>query len=170
MRETPLDESLNPIWVLLSKGKSPNLWMPPTGGKDWAASLESASADLGDEELIISVGRPLARSALSRLSGRGALPSKGPSPREMTKAFAKEQLEVIATYGLWPSARSPRIAFPWGHIHMLYWLQTSGVLGGGGNRLWARILARSVLFTPVAAVIAPGIAFVVRRSHSEGTR
>ncbi len=33
MSETPLDESLNPIWVLLSRGESPNLWMPPTGGK-----------------------------------------------------------------------------------------------------------------------------------------
>jgi hypothetical protein len=169
MSETPLDESLNPIWVLLSKGESPNLWMPPTGGKEWAASLESASASLGDAELIVSVGRPLARSALSRLSGRGRLSSKGPSPTDMTDAFARERLEVIATYGLWPSARSPRIAFPWGHIHMLYWLQTSGVLGGGGNRLWARILARSVLFTPVAAAIAPGIAFVVRRSRSEVT-
>jgi len=164
MSETPLDESLNPIWVLLSKGESPNLWLPPPGGKDWAASLRSASASLGDEELIVSVGRPLARSALSRLSGRGSLSSKGPSPTEMTEAFDKERLEVVATYGLWPSARSPRIAFPWGHIHMLYWLQTSGVLGGGGNRLWARILARSVLFTPVAAAIAPGIAFVVRRT------
>jgi len=52
---------------------------------------------------------------------------------------------------------------------MLYWLQTSGVLGGGGNRLWARILARSVLFTPVAAALAPGIAFVVHRSGSGDT-
>jgi len=170
MSETPLDESLNPIWVLLSKGESPNLWQPPLGGKDWVGSLKSAAATLDDEELIVSVGRPLARSALSRLSGRGGLSSKGPSPTEMTAAFERERLEVVATYGLWPSARSPRIAFPWGHIHMLYWLQTSGVLGGGGNRLWARILARSVLFTPVAAAIAPGIAFVVRRSPSEDTR
>jgi hypothetical protein len=165
MSETPLDESLNPIWVLLAKGESPNLWLPPPGGKDWASSLRSASASLGNEELIVSVGRPLARSALSRLSGRGGLPGKGPSPTEMTEAFEEERLEVVATYGLWPSARSPRIAFPWGHIHMLYWLQTSGVLGGGGNRLWARILARSVLFTPVAAAIAPGIAFIVRRTQ-----
>ena len=163
MSEAPLDESLNPIWVLLSRGESPNLWMPPPGGKDWAGSLRSASAALGDDELIVSVGRPLARSALARLSGRGASSGKGPSPAEVREAFGKESLEVVETYGLWPSARSPRIAFPWGHIHMLYWLQTSGVLGGGGNRLWARILARSVLFTPVAAALAPGIAFVVRR-------
>jgi hypothetical protein len=87
----------------------------------------------------------------------------------MKEAFGKENLEVVARYGLWPSARSPRIAFPWGHIHMLYWLQTSGVLGGGGNRLWARILARSILFTPVAAALAPGIAFVVRRSSGGDT-
>jgi len=107
---------------------------------------------------------------LSRLSGRGGLSSKGPRPAEMTEALEKEGLEVVATYGLWPSARSPRIAFPWGHIHMLYWLQTSGVLGGGGNRLWARILARSVLFTPVAAAIAPGIAFVVRRTGTGDAR
>ena len=170
MSETPLDESLNPIWVLLAKGESPNLWLAPPGGKDWASSLRSASASLGNEELIVSVGRPLARSALSRLSGRGGLSSKGPSPAEMTEALEKEGLEVVATYGLWPSARSPRIAFPWGHIHMLYWLQTSGVLGGGGNKLWARILARSVLFTPVAAAIAPGIAFVVRRTGTGEAR
>lgn len=169
MSEAPLKESLNPIWVLLSRGESPNLWMPPPGGKDWAGSLQSASASLGDDELIVSVGRPLARSALARLSGRGASSGKGPGPAEMKEAFAKENLEVVASYGLWPSARSPRIAFPWGHIHMFYWLQTSGVLGGGGNRLWARMLARSILFTPVAAALAPGIAFVVRRSGDGGT-
>jgi hypothetical protein len=169
MSETPLDEALNPIWVLLSRGESPNLWMPPPGGKEWAGSLQSASAALGDDELIVSVSRPLARSTLARLSGGKASSGKGPGPAEMREAFGNESLEVIATYGLWPSARSPRIAFPWGHLHMLYWLQTSGVLGGGGNRLWARILARSVLFTPVAAALAPGIAFVVRRSDSGGT-
>ncbi len=170
MSDRPLDESLNPIWVLLSKGESPNLWMPPPGGKDWASSLRSATAALGDGELIVSVGRPLARSALSRISGRGGLSSKGPSPSEVTEAFEKEGLEISASFGLWPSARSPRIAFPWGHIHMLYWLQTSGVLGGGGNRLWARMLARSVLFTPLAVAISPGIAFVVHRSEAGADR
>ena len=104
MSDRPLDESLNPIWVLLSKGESPNLWMPPPGGKDWASSLRSATAALGDGELIVSVGRPLARSALSRISGRGGLSSKGPSPSEVTEAFEKEGLEISASFGLWPSA------------------------------------------------------------------
>lgn len=163
MTEAPLDESLNPIWTLLSRGGPPNLWMRPTGDEAWEPSLAAAAASVDDGELIVSVARPLARSVLARITGRGALSTKGPGPGEIEAALDRHGLEMVATYDLWPSARSPRIAFPRGRFHMLYWLQTSGVLGGGGNRLWARAMARSVAFTPVAAVLSPGIAYVVRR-------
>jgi hypothetical protein len=162
--EAPLDEALNPIWVLLARGGSPNLWMRPTAREAWEPSLAAAAGSVEDGELIVSVGRPLARSVLARLSGRGATSAKGPGPAEVEAALEQHGLEVVSTYELWPSARSPRIAFPRGSFHMLYWLQTSGVLGGGGDRLWARVLARSVAFTPVAAVLSPGIAYVVRRA------
>ena len=163
MSEAPLDEALNPIWVLLSRGGPPNLWMRPTGGEAWEPSLADAARSLGEGELIVSVARPLARSVLARVTGRGALSTKGPGPGEIEAAIVVQGLEVVASYDLWPSARSPRVAFPRGRFHMLYWLQTSGVLGGGGNRLWARALARSVVFTPAAAILSPGIAYVVRR-------
>jgi hypothetical protein len=137
--------------------------MRPTGDEAWEPSLAAAAASVDDGELIVSVARPLARSVLARITGRGALSTKGPGPGEIEAALNWHGLEMVATYDLWPSARSPRIAFPRGRFHMLYWLQTSGVLGGGGNRLWARAMARSVAFTPVAAVLSPGIAYVVRR-------
>jgi hypothetical protein len=169
MSETPLDEALNPIWVLLSRGSTPNLWMRPTGRADWEASLATAAGVMDDGELIVSVARPLARSVLARISGRGGLSTKGPGPGDIEEALERHGLEIVASYDLWPSSRSPRIAFPRGRIHMLYWLQTSGVLGGGGNRLWARVMARSVAFTPVAAVLSPGIAYVVRRTSGSTT-
>jgi hypothetical protein len=166
MSEAPLDETLNPIWVLLSRGGPPILWMRPSGGEAWEPSLAEAAASIGDGELIVSVARPLARSALARISGRAPLSTKGPGPGEIEAAIEQQGLEVVASYDLWPSARSPRVAFPRGRLHMLFWLQTSGVLGGGGNRLWARIMARSVAFTPVAAILSPGIAYVVRRASA----
>jgi hypothetical protein len=165
MSEAPLDEALNPIWVLLSSGGRPNLWMRPAGGADWEPSLAAAATSIEDGELIVSVARPLARSVLARISGRGGLSTKGPGPGDIEAALERRGLEVVASYDLWPSSRSPRIAFPRGRFHMLFWLQTSGVLGGGGNRLWARVMARSVAFTPVAAVLSPGIAYVVRRAQ-----
>lgn len=165
MTDVPLDESHNPIWVLLSAGGSPNLWMRPTGGESWEPSLVQAAEQVGDGDLIISVARPLARSVLARVTGRGALSTKGPGPAEIEAALGRAGLAVVATYDLWPSARSPRVAFPRSRLHMLYWLQTSGVLGGGGNRLWARALARSIVFTPAAAVLSPGVAYVVRRAQ-----
>jgi hypothetical protein len=169
MTDAPLDESLNPIWVLLSRGGMPNLWMRPTGGETWEPSLAQAADEVGDGELIVSVARPLARSVLARATGRGGLSTKGPGPAEIEAALDRAGLEVVASYDLWPSARSPRVAFPRSRMHMLFWLQTSGVLGGGGNRLWARALARSVVFTPAAAVLAPGVAYVVRRPQSAKT-
>jgi hypothetical protein len=169
MSEAPLDEALNPIWVLLSRGGPPNLWMRPMGGADWEPSLAAAGSSIEDGELIVSVSRPLARSVLARISGRGGLSAKGPGPSDIEAALERQGLEVVASYDLWPSARSPRIAFPRGRFHMLFWLQTSGVLGGGGNRLWARVMARSVAFTPVAAVLSPGIAYVVRRAPGPAT-
>jgi hypothetical protein len=169
MTDAPLDESLNPIWVLLSRGGMPNLWMRPTGGEAWETSLVQAADEVGDGELIVSVARPLARSLLARATGRGGLSTKGPGPAEIEDALERAGLDVVASYVLWPSARSPRVAFPRSRMHMLFWLQTSGVLGGGGNRLWARALARSVVFTPAAAVLSPGVAYVVRRTRREET-
>jgi hypothetical protein len=167
--ETPLDESLNPIWVLLAKGGEPKLWISPPGGRSWRESLHEASVQLADGgDLIVSVPRPMARSALARLAGRGGLSSRGPKPKTVIEALEEEKIEVVASYGLWPSARSPRVAFPWGRLNILLWLQTSGVLGGGGNRLWARIRARSILFTPLAAVLTPGLALVTRRTPDGG--
>jgi hypothetical protein len=168
MTDAPLDESLNPIWVLLSRGGVPNLWMRPAGGEAWEPSLIRATEAIGDGELIVSVARPLARSVLARVTGRGALSTKGPGPTEIEAALERAGVKVVASYDIWPSARSPRVAFPRSRFHMLFWLQTSGVLGGGGNRLWARALARSVVFTPAAAVLSPGVAYVVRRE--EGTQ
>lgn len=157
-------EADNPIWALLGFGEdsATRLWIVPAR-KPWQESLDAAISDVGpDERLIVSVPRPFARRVLSLLSGRGRGSGTGPSPDDVKGALTVRGMVVEATYGLWPSARSPRLAFPRSRLRMLLWAQRSGVLGGGGNRLWARALARSILFTPVAPVILPGLAFVAR--------
>lgn len=160
-----LSEADNPIWALLGYdgGKTTGLWMVPAQ-RPWRESLETALAGLAPgQSLVVAVPRPFGRSALARLSGRGSDRRKGPSPGGVAAVLEEHGMDVASTFGLWPSARSPRIAFPRSRFHVLRWLQTAGVLGGGGNRLWARVLARSPLFTPVVPLVLPGVAMVTRR-------
>ena len=163
---------LSPIWRMLVPGQSASgdsatpLVVALSGlEQPWAAALSerlNGSRGPGGTAIIV-LDRPWSGALLSLLAhGRWRM-TRAPSLRRVRRELQERAgAELLATYVLWPSARTPRIAFPRGKRRLVTWAQRSGVLGGGGNRLWARRLARSMFFTPIAALLAPGLALVVR--------
>ena len=164
---------LSPIWRMLAPSESgdhagepvdPTVVALPEPDRSWVSVLEeglSKTREAGGAAIIV-LDRPRSRALLSLLAhGRWRM-MRAPSLRKVRESVQGFGAEIQATYVLWPSARTPRIVFPTGKRRLVTWAQRSGVLGGGGNRLWARRAARSLLFTPFAALMAPGIAFVVR--------
>jgi hypothetical protein len=163
---------LSPVWRMLALSathggvamRAPVVRALPVPDQPWRDSivdgLEEAAAT--GATLIIPVERPWARAILTLLAHRRWRLVKTPSATEIKRELDRLGASVVATYSLWPSARTPRIAFPKGKTRLLTWAQRSGVLGGGGNRLWARVAARSPLFTPFAIMMSPGLALVVR--------
>ena len=138
--------------------------MPPPGGKDWAGSLQSASAALRDDELIVSVSRPLARSALAHPRA-GSLVCKGPGPAEV-KGSLREGEFGGRGMAPWPSARSPRIAFL-GATSTCCIGSRPPVCSEAGAQALGPDPRPVGLVHPVAAALAPGNAFVVRQSGSQ---
>ena len=169
---------LSPIWRMLVPDRSgggasatPNVLALSGRDPAWTASLEQGlkGTSGSDRTAIIVLDRPWSGALLSLLAhGRWRM-MRAPSLRSVRRELRdRAGADVIATFVLWPSARAPRIAFPRGKRRLVTWAQRSGVLGGGGNRLWARRLARSVFFTPIAALLAPGLALVVRLPERPG--
>jgi hypothetical protein len=169
MTDRTLPADLSPIWRLLAPGgkagltpASPIVRILGAEG-DWRQALHEAlgEAKVGAVSLIVVMEGRISRAVLS-LMARGRLSlKKTPRAQEVRDELAREGAAIKGTYVLWPSARAPRIAFPDGRRKVVAWAQRSGVLGGGGNRLWARVAARSPLFTPLAVAMRPGVAFVV---------
>jgi hypothetical protein len=86
----------------------------------------------------------------------------GPSPRRVQDVLRRGGLDVIGRYRMWPSSRNPRIASSGSRAAA--WMQRSGVLGGGGNRMLMRAAARSRLTTPLVASLAPRYGVVATRA------
>jgi hypothetical protein len=166
-------EDLSPVWRMLAASvpsedgaatRDPVVRALPVPDRAWQSVLAegvSAAAESGST-LIIPVERPLARAILTLLANRKWRLVKTPPVGKISHELERLGARIDSTFSLWPSARTPRIAFPKGRTRLVRWAQRSGVLGGGGNRLWARSAARSPLFTPFAMLMAPGVALVVR--------
>lgn len=171
-RDRSMAGDLSPVWRMLALSATPGgvamrapvvraLPVPDQPWRDSIADGVEEAAATGTT-LIIPVERPWARAILTLLAHRRWRLVKTPSATEIRRELDRLGASVEATYSVWPSARTPRIAFPKGKTRLLTWAQRSGVLGGGGNRLWARVAARSPLFTPFAIMMSPGLALVVR--------
>jgi hypothetical protein len=136
----------------------------PDDDQPWSDLIERGAAEARREggTMIVALERPLARALLSLLAGKRWDLRQAPSIAEIEAELREHSMRLEQTFILWPSARTPRIATPRRARRPLIWAQRSGVLGGGGSRLWARVAARSPLFTPLALLLHPGLALVAR--------
>ena len=166
-----LPDDMSPVWLMLADTGAeaggpvvPIVCALPTDEKPWRSALQVSVERMLKTRttLIVPLERTGARAVLSLLAHGRLEIRKAPSLRTVRKTIRALGGEIQDAYVLWPNARAPRLAYPKGKRQLVTWAQRSGVLGGGGNRLWARSAARSVLFTPLAAVLSPGLALVVR--------
>jgi hypothetical protein len=157
-------DDLSPVWRMLAAGSTtPVVRALPDPDRTWESVVGDGMQAAADEgaTLIIPIEKPVARALLTLVANRKWRYVPTPSARKVEAEVERLGGRVVGAYSLWPSSRTPRIAFPEGRSGLVRWAQRSGVLGGGGNRLWARSAARSRLFTPFAMYLSPGLALVV---------
>jgi hypothetical protein len=157
-------DDLSPVWRMLAAGSStPVVRALPDPGRAWESVVEDGMRAAAEEgaTLIIPIEKPVSRTLLTLVANRRWRYVPTPSAGKVFAEVDRLGGRVVGAYSLWPSSRTPRIAFPRGSSGLVKWAQRSGVLGGGGNRLWARSAARSRLFTPFAMYMSPGLALVV---------
>lgn len=157
----------SPIWRLIaeSAGVRPQqaAVILPVTDEDWRGDFAAALELAEPGDLIFAVvGRGTARAMLGLLSHGVWRHTTSPGLAEVGDVLRRLGVRVEQRYALWPSADQVRVAFPRPSYRVNAWVQRSGVLGGGGRRVWARALARSPLFTPLSRLLTPGVALVGR--------
>jgi hypothetical protein len=165
---------LHPVWrILLSAEKD-----GPSGGSEsprvnmcelldrssWRPELTAAMETTTPSGfLLVNADRGLPQALLGLVSHSRWKRSRSPSLRKVRALLHESGFEILTEYSVWPSTGNPRVALRASSFRAFNWIQRSGVLGGGGDRVGARALARSALFTPIAYVLAPRVAFIARR-------
>jgi hypothetical protein len=119
--------------------------------------------------LLMTCERGSHRAILRLLSSGRWRRVRTPSLRRLARVLRNAELDIEARYAVWPSADRPRVVVPADSYAAVRWIQRSGVLGGGGERLSTRMLARSRLFTPLAFLLAPAVAVVGRKARRGGS-
>lgn len=166
------DLTASPIWLLLAPGgdtqdgddgEMPCLLVD--GDESWRSTLSDQIAVLpSGRRFIVAYDRRWARTVLGLLSHRRWRREAAPPSQQIERAIESSGGVIQERYWVWPSARVPRLVYPVSDRTTLKWFQRSGVLGGGGRRLWTRVLARSPLFTPLGGLLTPGAALVVKKA------
>jgi hypothetical protein len=165
---------LHPVWrILLSAendGPSPGseslrvITCELLDRESWRGALTEAMEMIPPNGfLLVNSHRGLPQAVLELVSHARLKRSRSPSLRKVRALLHESGFEILTEYSIWPSTGSPRVAFRASSFRAFRWIQRSGVLGGGGDRVRARALARSALFTPVAYLLSPRVAFVARR-------
>lgn len=113
--------------------------------------------------IFVAFDRGLAKAFLGLFAHRVWRRVSSPSFKHVVRALDAAGMQVEQRYALWPSVQGVRVALQQPAGPSLVWLQRSGVLGGGGRRIWGRVLARSWLLTPFLRLLTPGVALVARR-------
>jgi hypothetical protein len=119
--------------------------------------------------LLLTCERGNHRAILQLLSSGRWRRVRTQSLRRLARDLRDAELDIEARYAVWPSADCPRVVVSADSYAAVRWVQRSGVLGGGGEGLIARALARSRLFTPFAFLLAPAMAIVARKARPDGT-
>jgi len=129
--------------------------------------LGAAGATSENDWLLVSADRSTAVRLLKIVPWRRSQ-SGGVRSRSAVVAAARDVgLETVAIYTVWPSSGLPKVAYPVDDYGAFRWLQRTGVIGGGGGRIWARLLARSRFTTPFLWALAPGMILVcIKRGES----
>jgi hypothetical protein len=171
------EDVIHPIWrIVLSHANdgtaggsgagSKAVWLPLHERSDWRAVLDETMGRMScGDILLLTFDLDISRRVLTLLARRRWEAGLYPPARAIFQRLRQGGFRIEEKYAVWPSARIPRVCFPATSFRPLYWVQRSGVLGGGGHNLIARALARSALFTPFAFLLAPGVA-VLARSES----
>ncbi|MGH2817511.1 MAG: hypothetical protein ACRDJS_03495 [Actinomycetota bacterium] len=170
-------EPTHPIWQLLLPGKDTGSGKPyelcelGAPGPGWPSALAAAieRVPVGGT-LLVTCERGNRGAILGLLSHRRWRRVRTPRIPLLERALRDAGFDVVARYSVWPSARTARVVLPAGNYSALRWVQRSGVLGGGGKRLFTRALARSAFFTPVSALLTPAVAIVSHRTSAGEAR
>ena len=148
-------------WAVLAPNPCSVLNLSRVPAANWEELLSHSLASLTLGALVVIAERSTARSILSFLARRKRMRIDGPSPREVRAVIERSGKVVYESYDLWPSAQYPKIIFQSSPKNVRRWVQRTGILGGGGTRLWARAATRSRVFTPFVKLLTPAVALVV---------
>jgi hypothetical protein len=172
-------DGLHPVWRILLPAEDDGRATGPesphvstcelSDQSSWRPALTAAMKRVPAKgALVVTADRGLPQ-ALLRLASHGRWKRRrSPALREVTALLHQSGFEICSEYAIWPSTGRPRVALRASSLRAFKWVQRSGVLGGGGDRVVARALARSALFTPVAYLLAPRAAFIARRRGPRG--
>lgn len=157
-----------PVWRLIAESAGTD-----QGGSEavvvnaahvhWRDDFSAALAGAEPGELIFAtVDRRTVRAVLGLLAHGVWRRPPAPTVAEVADFLREWGVQLEQRYALWPSAQHVRVAYRQPSPRASSWVQRSGVLGGGGRRVWARALARSALFTPFSRLMTPGVALMGR--------
>ena len=134
----------------------------------WREQLRAAAGATSENDwLLVAADRSTAVRLLKIVPWRPSRSGQVRSRSAVVAAARDAGLETVATYTVWPSSGLPRVAYPVDNYRAFRWLQRTGVIGGGGGRIWARLLARSRFTTPLLWALAPGMILVcIKRGES----
>ncbi len=137
---------------------------PPAGSRSSRYSqLQGLLKSIEPPQHLLLVGeRPLIVWIRRIINARRYVRERLVSVSRLLWTLRQEGWIIEASYALWPSPTSPRIAVPLSSRHATKWVHRSGVLGGGGHRAWLRAIIRSPILTPLMARSYPVVAILVR--------
>jgi hypothetical protein len=167
-------DMIHPIWALLALSEDGVGGGGDTGEEQVVACELEGAAVSWDRALRAAVDQVPPGGVLA-VTGSRAMPKavlgllgharrgrvSAPSPLRVEEELRGAGFDVTGSYRLWPSSQNPRIATCGSRAAS--WIQRSGVLGGGGERMLMRAVARSGVLTPLVRFLAPGFAIVANR-------
>lgn len=167
-------ETIQPMWALLAPSvdrvegegdrRGPEIVACDLegSGPSWRDRLRAAIDQVPPGGALgVSGNRAIPTAVLGALSNARWHRVTAPPPRRVEEALSDAGLRVVGRYRVWPSSQDPRIA--WSGSRAAGWMQRSGVLGGGGERILGRAAARSRFLTPLVSFLAPGYAVAATR-------